>query len=135
MAGTPPGWALSVAMSRAFAFPRLGSWALVPLVDMCDHHATPNAEVHSSSSSLTGSASGGGRARDGRVRLIADAHIRRGEPVLLRYGRHNNTDLLLSYGFVSAGNSADALELPLSAENVLVSQPTGCLTACTGFRT
>lgn len=28
------GWALAVAMSRAFGFSRLDGWALVPLVDM-----------------------------------------------------------------------------------------------------
>lgn len=39
------GWALSIAMSRAFGFKRLGGWALVPLVDMANHSLISNAEI------------------------------------------------------------------------------------------
>ncbi|KAF8073245.1 CAND7 [Scenedesmus sp. PABB004] len=96
------GWALSVAMSRAFGFPRLGGLgghALVPLVDQANHSGTSNAEIRADADAR-------------RVRMMANAAVRAGAPILLRYGRHGNADLLLSYGFVLPANDADAHALP-----------------------
>jgi hypothetical protein len=56
------GWALSVAMSRAFGFKRLGGWALVPLVDMANHALVSNAEIRF--------------GEDGVVRMMANKQVR-----------------------------------------------------------
>jgi hypothetical protein len=56
------GWALSVAMSRAFGFKRLGGWALVPLVDMANHALASNAEIRF--------------GEDGVVRMMANKQVR-----------------------------------------------------------
>jgi hypothetical protein len=63
------GWALSVAMSRAFGFKRLGGWALVPLVDMANHALVSNAEIRF--------------GNDGVVRMMANKQVRGHNSVLM----------------------------------------------------
>lgn len=55
------GWALSLAMSRAFGFKRLGGWALVPLVDMANHALASNTEIRF--------------GEDGVVRMMANKQV------------------------------------------------------------
>ncbi|WIA29831.1 hypothetical protein OEZ86_012302 [Tetradesmus obliquus] len=99
------GWALSLAMSRAFGFKRLGGWALVPLVDMANHALASNAEIRF--------------GEDGVVRMMANKQVSAGAPILLKYGSHDNANLLLSYGFVLADNPADTFAWPLDMELLL----------------
>jgi hypothetical protein len=43
-----------------------------------------------------------------------------GAPILLKYGSHDNANLLLSYGFVLPDNPADSFAWPLDMELLLV---------------
>jgi hypothetical protein len=43
-----------------------------------------------------------------------------GSPILLKYGSHDNANLLLSYGFVLPDNPADSYAWPLDMELLLV---------------
>lgn len=51
----------------------------------------------------------------------AACQLEPGQPILLRYGRHSNRDLLLSYGFLTPPpNPFDAYTSPLDVDSTLV---------------
>ncbi|EPS70598.1 hypothetical protein M569_04159, partial [Genlisea aurea] len=101
------GWAMSAVSSRAFRLhgikQRNGSCTnipmLLPLIDMCNHSFTPNAEiVQETEGSML-------------VKVIAESEIKRGDPLELNYGRLNNDLFLLDYGFIVPSNPYDCVEV------------------------
>jgi hypothetical protein len=54
--------------------------------------------------------------------LLFLLQVSAGSPILLKYGSHDNANLLLSYGFVLPDNPADAFAWPLDMELLLVSR-------------
>lgn len=48
------------------------------------------------------------------------SQVKKGQPIFLNYGRHDNANLLLSYGFVVTSNPADRFRVQLDMETLLV---------------
>ncbi|GFP83555.1 histone-lysine n-methyltransferase setd3 [Phtheirospermum japonicum] len=90
------GWAMSAVSSRAFRLygtkrpdgTHVDAPMLLPLIDMCNHSFTPNAEI-----------------------VIAGAQIKQNDPLELNYGCLNNDLFLLDYGFIVPSNPYDCIEL------------------------
>ncbi|KAG9134101.1 hypothetical protein Leryth_004798 [Lithospermum erythrorhizon] len=103
------GWAMSAVSSRAFRL--YGSRQLdggqvsvpmmLPLIDMCNHSFSPNAEI----------VQGKKGNEKMLVKVIAGTHIKQDHPLLLNYGCLNNDLFLLDYGFVIPSNPYDCIEL------------------------
>ncbi|XP_010271179.1 PREDICTED: histone-lysine N-methyltransferase setd3 [Nelumbo nucifera] len=104
------GWAMSAVSSRAF---RLhgeqipdGTHAdipmMLPLIDMCNHSFNPNAQIVQEKNI---------RNSNMLVKVVAEAHIKRDDTILLDYGCLNNDLFLLDYGFVILSNPYDCIEL------------------------
>ncbi|KAL9667220.1 hypothetical protein QQ045_001570 [Rhodiola kirilowii] len=104
------GWAMSAVSSRAF---RLHGKKLpdgthsdipmmLPLVDMCNHSFSPNAQIvqgpNSENSNIL-------------VKVVAERPLKRDDSLSLNYGCLNNDLFLLDYGFVVPSNPYDCIEL------------------------
>ncbi|CAH9104933.1 unnamed protein product [Cuscuta epithymum] len=108
------GWAMSAVSSRAFRL--YGGKCLdgthkdvpmmLPLIDMCNHSFSPNAEIVQEH-----------EAGDGKmlVKVIAAENIKQGDELELNYGCLNNDLFLLDYGFVIPSNPYDCIELKYDA--------------------
>lgn len=95
------GWAFAAVTSRAFRVRPGGSPAMLPLIDMCNHSSSPNAEVRAISK--------------GAVELYALREIGAGEAVTFSYGVDLPNDFwLLDYGFVVNCNPTDRVTMPFS---------------------
>ncbi len=110
------GWALAVATSRSFGIKQIGGHTMVPLVDMADHSFESNAEVRAND--------------DSSISMIANKPVQAGQAVLLKYGSHDNHNLLLSYGFLLPGNPYEKFSMDFDVSFVL--QVRGCW--CAGMR-
>ena len=95
------GWALASVSSRAFAVGTDAEGkklhALLPMIDLANHHANNNATVTD--------------AGDGAVELVAVRALDAHEPVLLNYGDLSNDVFLLDYGFIQHDNPCDRCSL------------------------
>ncbi|KAL3635945.1 hypothetical protein CASFOL_020492 [Castilleja foliolosa] len=104
------GWAMSAVSSRAFRLygnkrpdgTHVDAPMLLPLIDMCNHSFTPNAEIVQEK-----------EANDGNmlVKVIAGSQIKQNDPLELNYGCLNNDLFLLDYGFSVPSNPYDCIEL------------------------
>lgn len=94
------GWAFSIVSSRAH---RIGGTdspgALLPVLDVANHSASPNARLAKSPAS-------------GEYQLVATAAIAAGDEVTVSYGPLGNDELVLDYGFMQAqGNAHDVVQI------------------------
>ncbi|XP_058078500.1 uncharacterized protein LOC131226792 [Magnolia sinica] len=104
------GWAMSAVSSRAFRLhgeilpdgTRTDVPALLPLIDMCNHGFHPNAQIVQEQDTKDPKMS---------VKVVAETQIERDTPLTLNYGCLSNDLLLLDYGFISASNPYDSIEL------------------------
>lgn len=105
MLGWCAGWAIAVGMSRCFALTKRPGHTMVPLIDMANHRFTSNAEIRG--------------LEDGTVAMVANKRISAGQPIYLKYGSHDNRDLLLSYGFVVQDNPFNTFQFDFDVDVVL----------------
>ncbi|PIN01661.1 N-methyltransferase [Handroanthus impetiginosus] len=104
------GWAMSAVSSRAFLLygserpdgTYIDAPMMLPLIDMCNHSFTPNAEIVQEKEANN---------ENMLVKVIAGAQIKRNDPLELNYGCLNNDLFLLDYGFVIPSNPYDCIEL------------------------
>ncbi|KAL3830736.1 hypothetical protein ACJIZ3_019538 [Penstemon smallii] len=104
------GWAMSAVSSRAFRLhgPKRQDGTheeapmLLPLIDMCNHSFTPNAEIVQEKEA---------NFENMLVKVVAGSEIKRDDPLELNYGGLNNDLFLLDYGFVIPSNPFDCIEL------------------------
>jgi len=111
-------YAHAVVDSRAFRLPLRGGpgLALVPLADMGDHGPPDGAAAKVIDPST------------GAFQLLAPAAASappRGTPVWLHYGRLDNLQLLLFYGFCVRDNPADGVEVVLDATALTANDDAG----------
>ncbi|GAX83247.1 hypothetical protein CEUSTIGMA_g10673.t1 [Chlamydomonas eustigma] len=100
------GWALSVTKSRSFGLSKSGVHTMPAYIDMIDHDADGcNCEVSSDDS--------------GSLNLIATRQIEKGSPLRLKYGVHDNRNLVLSYGFVVPSNPEEKFEFEFDPKIML----------------
>lgn len=89
--------------------------ALIPVADLFNHHAQARVSWH--------------REGNGTWSLVSHDPFEAGAEVCMSYGKRDNLDMLLNYGFVPSG-AAPVQELQLSAEEVLeafIRSHPGCL--------
>ncbi|KAL6566327.1 hypothetical protein OROGR_001942 [Orobanche gracilis] len=104
------GWAMSAVSSRAFRLygskrpdgTHFDAPMLLPLIDMCNHSFTPNAEIVQQEET---------NKDNMLVKVIAGAHIKQDDPLVLNYGCLNNDLFVLDYGFFVPSNPYDCIEL------------------------
>ncbi|KAH6792690.1 Rubisco methyltransferase family protein [Perilla frutescens var. hirtella] len=104
------GWAMSAVSSRAFRLygskrpdgTRVSAPMLLPLIDMCNHSFSANAEIVQEKEASN---------ENMLVKVIAGAQIKQNDPLELNYGCLNNDLFLLDYGFVIPSNPYDCIEL------------------------
>jgi histone-lysine N-methyltransferase SETD3 len=111
------------AMLGGWMGERRGGGATLPL-PRCWHAATPACDW------LAADGRAGLQVRandDGSISLIANAGAAAGSAVLLKYGSHDNHDLLLSYGFLLPDNPHDRFALEFEAGWVLQVREEGAL--------
>ncbi|KAF7133495.1 hypothetical protein RHSIM_Rhsim09G0090200 [Rhododendron simsii] len=102
------GWAMSAVSSRAFQLygkelpdgTRINIPMMLPLIDMCNHSFSPNAEIIQEK--VLGNP---------KMLVVAGTQIKQDEPLVLNYGCLNNDLFLLDYGFVVPSNPFDCIEL------------------------
>ncbi|KAI8538820.1 hypothetical protein RHMOL_Rhmol09G0133200 [Rhododendron molle] len=102
------GWAMSAVSSRAFRLygkelpdgNRINIPMMLPLIDMCNHSFSPNAEIIQEK--VVGNP---------KMLVVAGTQIKQDEPLELNYGCLNNDLFLLDYGFVVPSNPFDCIEL------------------------
>ncbi|KAG5532075.1 hypothetical protein RHGRI_026627 [Rhododendron griersonianum] len=102
------GWAMSAVSSRAFRLygkelpdgTRINIPMMLPLIDMCNHSFSPNAEIIQEK--VMGNP---------KMLVVAGTQIKQDEPLVLNYGCLNNDLFLLDYGFVVPSNPFDCIEL------------------------
>lgn len=104
------GWAMSAVSSRAFRLygskrpdgTCVNAPMLLPLIDMCNHSFSANAEIVQEKEASN---------ENMLVKVIAGSQIKQNDPLELNYGCLNNDLFLLDYGFVIPSNPYDCIEL------------------------
>lgn len=118
---SPLEWAFGVVRSRCFQVSE--DWfAIVPIIDMCNHDFNPNAFVaipnrkKDKLTSQEGGESGGAeeeRNSQQSIALEALRPIAAGEEITISYGDdYTNQRLYAQYGFVDSLNPRDCVTLP-----------------------
>jgi len=116
---SPLEWAFACVRSRVFHHAPSDSFALVPIIDSCNHSLDPNCKLEADFDSEFDGDENGDRVRVNNnnrdlrhnrsgFRLVALKPIQAGEELTISYGNYSNRRLLVQYGFTLPSDTATA---------------------------